>query len=386
MQEQKVKLLLVGMCDSIHFARWVTSIDYSKYQVRIVSSSPHRRIHPLLRNVLGNSSKDSEASMSLVSRYFSLALWILDRRWLLSDYLRSSIVARELTRFKPTIVHAFETQNAGYLLLRNGKEISRKGVKTVLSLYGSDLHWFSKIPHHLTKIKNLLSAVDALHFECTRDSHLAKSLGFSGLLLPQSPAAPSISERESLGGSKDRPYILVKGYQNKWGRGANIIRAIHNVRQLLGDKKIVVISAESNVPKLARNLLRTKGVDVEVYGKNSLTHDQVLGFLSKSEIYIAASMSDGLPATFIEAMYCGAFPIQTATACVGEWVEDGQNTLLIQDPNSVLEISNKLEEALRNDELRDAAREKNIATATRIYALAPRDSFAQRVYDSVKSL
>lgn len=386
MPEQKVKLLLVGMCDSIHFARWVTSIDYSKYQVRIVSSSPHRRIHPLLSNVLGNSSKDSEASMSLVSRYFSLALWILDRRWLLSDYLRSSIVARELRRFEPTIVHAFETQNAGYLLLRNGKEISRKGVKTVLSLYGSDLYWFSKIPHHLTKIKNLLSAVDALHYECTRDSRLAKSLGFSGLLLPQSPAAPSISERESLGGSKDRPYILVKGYQNKWGRGANIIRAIHNVRQLLGGKKIVVISAESNVPKLARNLLRTKGVDVEVYGKNSLTHDQVLGFLSKSEIYIAASMSDGLPATFIEAMYCGAFPIQTATACVDEWVEDGQNTLLIKDPNSVLEISNKLEDALRNDELRDTAREKNFAIARRIYALAPRDSFAQRVYDSVKNL
>jgi glycosyltransferase involved in cell wall biosynthesis len=97
-------------------------------------------------------------------------------------------------------------------------------------------------------------------------------------------------------------------------------------------------------------------------------------------------MSDGLPATFIEAMYCGAFPIQTATACVGEWVQDGQNTLLIQDPNSVLEISNKLEEALRNDDIRDTAREKNFAIATRIYALAPRDSFAQRVYDSVKSL
>ena len=386
MPEQKVKLLLVGMGDSIHFARWVTSIDFSKYQVRIVSSSPHRRIHPLLLSVLGNSSKDSEASMSLVSRYFSLALWILDRRWLLSDYLRSSIVARELRRFKPSVVHAFETQNAGYLLLRNGKEISRNGVKTVLSLYGSDLSWFSKIPYHSTKIKNLLPAVDALHYECTRDSHLAKSLGFSGLLLPQSPAAPSISEGESLRESKERPYILVKGYQNKWGRGANIIRAIHNVRHLLGGKKIVVISAESNVPKLARKLLRTQGVDVEVYGKNSLSQEQVLDFLSKSEIYIAASMSDGLPATFIEAMYCGAFPIQTATACVGEWVEDGQNTLLIQDPNSVLEISNKLEEALSNDGLRDAAREQNFAIAKRIYALAPRDSFAQRVYDSVKSL
>jgi glycosyltransferase involved in cell wall biosynthesis len=324
--------------------------------------------------------------MNLVSRYFSLALWILDRRWLLSDYLRSWIVGRELRKFKPTVAHAFETQNAGYLLLRNGKEISRNGVRTVLSLYGSDLSWFSKIPYHLTKIKNLLPTVDALHYECTRDSHLAKSLGFSGLLLPQSPAAPSISEGESFRESKERPYILVKGYQNKWGRGANIIRAIHNVRHLLGGKKIVVISAESNVPKLARKLLRTQGVDVEVYGKSSLTHNQVLGFLSKSEIYIAASMSDGLPATFIEAMYCGAFPIQTATACVGEWVEDGQNALLIQCPNSVQEISSKLEGALRNAELRDTVRVKNREIAKRIYALAPRDSFAHRVYNSVNSL
>jgi glycosyltransferase involved in cell wall biosynthesis len=291
-----------------------------------------------------------------------------------------------LRRFKPTVVHAFETQNAGYLLLRNGKDISRFGVKTVLSLYGSDLFWFSKIPHHLTKIKDLLPALDALHYECSRDADMAKSLGFSGLLLPQSPAAPSMSEGEVLKKPKERPYILVKGYQNKWGRGANIIRAIHNVRHLLGGKKVVVISAESNVPKLARKLLRTQGVDVEVYGKNSLSHEQVLDFLSKSEIYIAASMSDGLPATFIEAMYCGAFPIQTSTACVGEWVKDGQNTLLIQDPNSVLEISNKLEEALSNDGLRDTAREKNFEIAKGIYALAPRDSFAHRVYKSVNSL
>jgi glycosyltransferase involved in cell wall biosynthesis len=324
--------------------------------------------------------------MSLVSRYFSLLLWVLDRRWLFSDSLRSLIVSRELKGFKPNVVHAFETQNAGYLLLRKGDDIRSIGAKTVLSLYGSDLSWFSKIPHHLTKIKNLLSAVDALHYECSRDAQLAKSLGFSGLLLPQSPAAPSISEGVPQKANNERPYILVKGYQNKWGRGANIIRGLHSVRHLLGGKKIVVISAESNVPKLARKLLGSEGIAVEVYGKNSLSHEQVLAFLSKSEMYIAASMSDGLPATFIEAMYCGAFPIQTATACVEEWVKDGQNTYLIQDPNSVLEISKKLEDALRNLNLRETARGENFEIAKRIYALAPRNSFAQRVYDSVSNL
>lgn len=324
--------------------------------------------------------------MSSVSRYFSLLLWVLDRRWLFSDYFRSSVIAHELKRFEPSVVHAFETQNAGYLLFRVVKKIRSVGAKTVLTLYGSDLAWFSRVPYHLSKLRNLLPEIDALHYECSRDAQLANSLGFSGLLLPQSPATPSIAQRATLNEPKERPYILVKGYQNRWGRGANIIRAIHNVRHLLDGKKIVVISAESNVPKLSRKLLQTQGIGIEVYGKNSLSHEQVLDFLSQSEIYIAASISDGLPATFIEAMYCGAFPIQTATACVGEWVEDGQNTLLIQDPNSVLEISIKLEEALRNKKLRDKARGKNFEIAKKIYELAPKDSFAQRIYDSVSIL
>lgn len=361
-------------------------MDFSKYQVRIVSSSPHRRIHPLLREVLDASKNQADASISFTSRYFSLVLWLLDRRWLLSDHLRSSILAQDIKTFKPDVVHAFETQNAGYLMLQRLRQIRKLGAKTVLSLYGSDLSWFSKIPHHLRKITTLLPAVDALHYECSRDAKLSKAFGFRGLLLPQSPAAPSIANAPSIETYWERPYILVKGYQNKWGRGANLIRAIHEARNLLGDKKIIVISAESNVPRLARKLLRKKGIEIQVYKKNTLSHEQVLDFLSKSEIYMAASMSDGLPATFIEAMYCGAFPIQTASSCVGEWAQDGQNTFLIQDPNSVAEIASKLNEALASSDLRTKARQANFELAKKIYALAPRDSFANQVYQAVDDL
>lgn len=374
------------MCDSIHFARWVSSIDFSKYQVRLVSSSPHRRIHPVLRDVLDANKQKFDASIGFTSRYFSLVLWLLDRRWLFSDHLRSSIVAHEVKTFKPDVVHAFETQNAGYLMLQRLREIRKLSAKTVLSLYGSDLSWFSKFPHHLSKITTLLPAVDALHYECTRDAQLAKSFGFRGHLLPQSPAAPSIANALSIEANRERPYILVKGYQNKWGRGANLIRAIYEARNLLGDKKIIVISAESNVPRLARKLLRTEGIEFQVHKKNTLSHEQVLDFLSKSEIYMAASMSDGLPATFIEAMYCGAFPIQTASSCVGEWAQDGQNTFLIQDPNSVAEIANKLNKALTDDDLRAKARQANFELAKKIYALAPRNSFANQVYQTVDDL
>jgi glycosyltransferase involved in cell wall biosynthesis len=364
----------------------VSSIDLSIYQVRIVSSSPHRRIHPKLRVLLDSSTRQPQVRLNFLSRHFSLLLWLLDRRWLFADYLRSLILAHEIKVYEPDIVHAFETQNAGYLMLRRLTEIRNLGARTILSLYGSDLSWFSKIPYHFGRITNLLTAVDALHYECTRDARIARSLGFSGLLLPQSPAAPSIANAESLVTLVTRPYILVKGYQNKWGRGANLIRAIHEVRDQLGDKKVVVISAESKVPRLARKLLRKKGVDVEVFKKNTLKHEQVLELLSQSEIYLAASISDGLPATFIEAMYCGAFPIQTASSCVEEWAQDGKNAFLIRDPNSVTEISGKLQAALAKNELRATARQANFELAKKIYALAPRNSFARKIYDSVVNL
>lgn len=68
--------------------------------------------------------------------------------------------------------------------------------------------------------------------------------------------------------------------------------------------------------------------------------------------------ADALSTSFLEAMAMGAFPIQSHTACVEEWAEDGKTALRVHpdDPESVAAA---IRRAVTDDELVDRAAEIN---------------------------
>jgi hypothetical protein len=46
----------------------------------------------------------------------------------------------------------------------------------------------------------------------------------------------------------------------------------------------------------------------------------MLDLFASARIYIGISLSDGISTSLLEAMAMGAFPIQTSTACVEDWI------------------------------------------------------------------
>ena len=379
------KILLVGMADSIHFARWVESIDLDLYEVRVMGSSPHRSIHPIILKILSRFG-ERHITMSWLSRYFSLFVWILDRTIFPMDSIRSWLLRFEIKKFNPDLVHAMETQNAGYLLPKAIAGLRSYPIPYILlTLYGSDLFWYSQKKRHVELLRKTLSKTDFLSAECLRGHAIARELGFLGEFLPLSPANPPIPIPELIKPPASRRLILVKGYKNKWGRGDVLIRGLSRCTEILKNYEIVIISAEGNTPRLARTLLARKGLSVRVFRKKELDHETVLRELSESILYVGLSASDGLPSTLVEAVSLGAFPIQSASSCASDWLSPKENIILIENHNSPEQVEIAVREALTNYDFLTEAQNRNINRAKGFFASHADYNLSTSQYDFVFS-
>jgi glycosyltransferase involved in cell wall biosynthesis len=351
-----LKILVIGMADSVHFSRWLSQFKDSEHEFRIVSSSPHRRIHPQLKELL----KDSNYSISICSRVLSLPLWGADRFF--SDWLRGSLIALQAASFKPDLVHVLEFQNGGYAYLR-ARSLSKavQRAKLLLTPYGSDIFWFQRFPAHLAKIRKLLEIADGISSECKRDEMLATNYGFKGQFGPRVPAFGAIDILKPQPDRSARKAIAVKGYQNKWGQALLALKALESVSEQLAGYKVVLYSCNSETIKESKEFARRTGLEVIAHPKGVLPNSEVLRIFRESAVYIGLSTSDGISASMIEAMANGAIPIQSNTSCCGEWLEDKVGGYLTNF-DDIDFVATKLLEILRDESWQSRAALENYET------------------------
>jgi glycosyltransferase involved in cell wall biosynthesis len=156
--------------------------------------------------------------------------------------------------------------------------------------------------------------------------------------------------------------ILVKGHTRFVGRAELALKALEQVRDLLGSYRVVVYSADPKARRLSRKLSTQYSLDISLHRRGALTQDQVINSFSEARIYLGISLSDGLPNSLQEAMVLGAFPIQTNTSCADEWIVDGESGFIV-DPHNPTSIVSALRKALENDALVDTAAVINLTTS-----------------------
>ena len=348
-----MKILVVGMVDSVHLARWLQQFAGSANEFLIFPSSPHRRVNSKLRIL---SARSKQFRIPKLLRIMSLPLWIADR--ILSDNLRGILLSIYAKKFRPDFVHVLEFQNGGYTYLRAlGTSRTLADVPLLLTPYGSDMYWYQRFEKHRDKLKRLLAAANALSCECVRDQKLAAELGFVGIF---TPVVPAFGKIEIEGQPKDthRRKILIKGYQNKWGQAANAIEAISNVSEELRDFELHFFSCNAVTVRLAQRLAKRKNLKVTTYRKGALTHEEMQGLFKTALIYIGLSKSDGISASMIEAMAHGAIPIQSNTSCCGEWLTDVDGGFLVRY-DDIEAISRAILSILRSEDFQKSARQRN---------------------------
>ena len=278
------RVLIVCMFDSIHSARWLSQFENKRINFLLFPSSPHRRVHPELERLLSISEAASFRLVPL-ARYFALPLWVLDK--FANNFFRASLLKAAIKNFQPGTVHSLELQNAGYLALRALSAGKPKGLKLLVTNWGSDILWFQRFPKHKAKLQELMKLADAYSAECERDIVLARNLGFTGQAMPVIPNAGGFSEADFATprlAHSERKIIALKGYHGWVGRAKVSLEAVREMSEELQGYKIIVYSANRSVLKLAKQVSKQTGLEIKAFGKGAMSHKQVVEMFAKSNI------------------------------------------------------------------------------------------------------
>lgn len=258
-----------------------------------------------------------------------------------------------IKEIKPDLVHSLEMQSQTYHVLKAKEKLD---LKWAYSSWGSDLFLYQNQPNHVKKLKQVLTRLDFLFTDNRRDIKLAEKLGFKGKSLGVFPGGGGYHLLDMMPYKKsltNRNLILIKGYHHWAGRALQVLNAIKSINESLRDYEIYVYSAHQIVVDKIHQINAASNLNIQYSTRaNELAHQDLLKKFGQAKIAIGNSVSDGIPNTLLEAIIMGAFPIQSNPGGVSEdYITDGENGLLIQNPEDEHDIANKILSALQDENL-----------------------------------
>lgn len=356
---QRKRILIVGMADSVHLARWLSQFVDQHIDFTLFPSSPHRHIHPKIKEIIASPSNQMTVTIQPSSmRWLALPLSALDIPF--NNFFRSKLLRRLIFNQKFDLIHVLELQHAGYLLLDT--KLAPNLPKVFITNWGSDIYWFQQFPKHKQKIIQLLNIASFYSAECHRDIEIVGRLGYTGATMPVIPNSGGINLEEipkHLSPPSQRKKIIIKGYTGFVGRALLSIKACELVAEHLRDYEVVIYSASLKARIRALKLRHIHKVQVTIVKKRT-PHHRMIQLFSEARIYIGISLSDGISTSLLEAMATGCYPIQTDTSCASEWLTN--NSYQTISNISVYSISAALKRALTHDSEVDMIALSNMAT------------------------
>lgn len=338
------KILIIGMFDSIHLARWLSQFENEKINFILFPSKKFKYInHDLLKLI----RSEKIATYKFARPYFVFTyLGFLD--YFFSIILKKIGLNLKLIFLRNIIlkntfdyIHAIELQGAAYLYDLLPKHIQDRSTLIVTN-YGSDIQYFQNIPDHQVKIKSIMSKADFYSAECQRDYESALKFGFTGKFLPCIPNAggfkPEIFDLNVMP-SQNRKLIIAKCYGGEFGLGKLVIQALD---KFLMDKKnmqVLLYSVTDDILQEAIVLQDQFNGQIQVLKiRDKINRRDFLKYFAAAKIYVGASKSDGISTAFLEALCLGAYPIQTNTSCASDWIDFGFKGSVIEPSfSSILE-------------------------------------------------
>lgn len=333
-----MKILIVGMVDSVHLYRWTKQFENTNLEFTIFPSRKFRKVDlgllELRRNKHIRIILKSESLAQSLNGYFDFFFYSVLGRYF-NYFSRASMLKRIIEAGNFNHVHLVEMQHAGYLYLDANLNNTFKHKLTVTN-WGSDIFFFQNEKSHKSKIMELLRIADQYSAECYRDYVLAKNLGFNGVNLPVIPNAggfsPEVISSQILPIAHKKK-IYIKGYGGSFGLGAVAIEVGIKLLNEFSWIELIIVSVSPELEKIAKELTINYPSRVKYWSiKSKLKHEEVLHLLGESIIYIGASKSDGISTTFLESLVAGAYPIQTETSCANEWTKKGFRASIVS-PN-----------------------------------------------------
>ena len=351
------KVIVICMLDSVHVVNWLSLFEDFEIDFFLFPSSKFRRVHPHLEVLLDSQSK---ANFRILERTFRRKFYGY------FDYFATLIKVPYLSRIRRLykgignsdfdFVHVLEFQHSGYLYLEYVKKYGHR-FKLISTNYGSDIYHFIDIPKHKSKILELLQITDKYSAECVRDYSIAESLGYSKEFLPVIPNSGGFESsfiEMSRSIASSRNLVIVKAYAGYFGRVELVIPGLINALNEFPDLRVFFYSVTRDIEGQIRKIrsIYPNRVDFSTV-KKPRSHEEILKLFSQAKVYVGASISDGISTSFLEALICGTYPIQTNTSCANEWVSRGAIASIVPLDENILR--EEIFSVLKNHDLIDQA-------------------------------
>jgi hypothetical protein len=363
-------VLVIGMADSIHVARWLKQFVNENIDFFLVPSRKFRNMNWELEALFQSKS---------IARYTFIAPLKVNFLQGYLDFLKHELLAKifkRLTRsnnliklirkYNFTYIHALELQGAGYLL-NYVPNILLSESKIIVTNYGSDIYYFKNMTEHVDLIRKTLSLADFYSAECERDYALAQEFGFKGRNLPCIPCAGGFDlskYRTNFIPPSKRNQIIIKGYGGVFGRADIPIKLIEQIAFEFPKVDFFIYSLTKELESIISGFSQNLKQRVKVSQVRSrLKHNRIINEFMQSRIYVGCSESDGISTSFLESLMTGAYPIQTSTSCASEWVSRGAICSIV--PLDIDQVLQSIRQALQSNQLVDRASEENFKIAQR---------------------
>tara|TARA_Y200000002_G_scaffold358740_1_gene342447 strand:- start:72 stop:1091 length:1020 start_codon:yes stop_codon:yes gene_type:complete len=218
-------------------------------------------------------------------------------------------IGKKINNFSPDFIWVHELQSSGYMYLKVKPYIKEKFKKNVFgSVWGNDIFYYQDIKAHRLKIFDLLRNFKLLHVESSRDYVLANQLGYSGVKLPVSSI--TLNEFVNLKVNRNKFikkefFLIIKGGYYLRSFNKLFINNIECNLEFWKGKKIFIYNP-SDWDIFSYSKLRDKfNLDIKI-SEQSLRHEFLLEMFRKSKYHISFNLSDGIPNTFLETLFCNS--------------------------------------------------------------------------------
>lgn len=165
--------------------------------------------------------------------------------------------------------------------------------------------------------------------------------------------------RENLGWRDNVIILSARSHEPIYGV-EHLVEAIPKIVKEVTESRFLIIGRGRLTQKFKE---RVRELHIEKYVKfmGSLPREDVVAYVSASDIYVSTSFSDGTSASLLEAMTLGIPSVVTSIPGNKEWIEDGCNGSLVptKDPNKLAEAIISL---LKDEDLRRKLGEKAAET------------------------
>jgi glycosyltransferase involved in cell wall biosynthesis len=329
-----MKILMVSM-PTLHFFRWANQLQTAGHEVYWFDitgmSKPVAKISWIQQKVGWKLKWDYPGRIFIKNKFPTLYQSIQK----FNEKETAVEFENYLKEVRPDVVHSFALYVSCSPIITVMEKYPAQ--KWIYSSWGSDLFYFQNEPSYLKDIKRVLPRVNYLFTDCQRDFEIAKGYGFVGEFLGVFPGGGGfqLNEMEKFKlPILQRKTILIKGFQGRSGRAIPVLKAISSLSAELSDFELVVFGADPQVFDYVNSSQLKNWNNFKILGK--IPHEEVLKLMGKSLIYIGNSNSDGMPNTMLEAIFMGAFPVQSNPGGVtAELIQHGVNGLLIEDCEDV---------------------------------------------------